>query len=177
MKYLFIIPFITSFFILVTCCNKLYPDEQLSTKRQDYNGDEIRIDGYYYYFISDNQYSRAVIHFLYRNGLILSTVVLGYELTEIEKEMISYYSSFNKTDWGVFLVDSNTISYEKVISADPAAGISSYIVRKSGYVKNDTTLHFTESYSSNSKETKTINEVWHFRQFNNKPDSTNVFIQ
>ncbi|MDR1372831.1 MAG: hypothetical protein LBJ17_06920 [Dysgonamonadaceae bacterium] len=169
---------ISSLSMFMSCCSTLFPDEKLSMQRKDYNGNEIKIDGYYYYFISDKQYNRAVVHFLYRNGMILSAgSFLGNDLNDIEKEMITYYDSFRKTDWGVFLVDSNIIKYEKVISADPAAGIQSFIIRELGYIDNDTTLHFTDSYSSKNNETKKIDKVWHFKQFDNKPDSTNVCIK
>jgi hypothetical protein len=89
--------------------------------------------------------------------------------------MINEYGGFKSKDhWGVFIVDKNTIQYEKWVGS---TGIGACTFKCTGYIENDTTLHFTESYYSETKETKQIDEIWHFQQFANKPDSTNVYIK
>jgi hypothetical protein len=72
-------------------------------------------------------------------------------------------------------VDSNIIQYERWIEAP--SGVRACFYRCSGYIENDSTLYFTESYYSGRNETKQIDEIWHFKQFENKPDSTNAYIK
>ena len=160
--------------IFLCSCDKLFPDDKLILKRVDYTGSELRMDGYYYCYFENTDIT--VVYFLYRNGILRSAGgYSGYILDDIEKEMLKYYEKNVKVDWGVFTVNENKIQYEKWIEAP--SGVRAVINRRSGYIENDTTFHITESYYSGTKETKQINEVWHFKQSANKPDSTNVYIK
>jgi hypothetical protein len=159
--------------VFLSSCNTLFPDDQLTMQRVDYNGNELRTDGYYYYFVQEQ--NRTVIYFLYKNGVILwYGTYLTFNIDDIEKEIVN--KSFKSKDhWGVFIVNSNIIQYEMWIEAP--SGVRACINRCSGYIENDSTLCFTESYNSGRNETRQIDEVWHFKQFDNKPDSTNVYIK
>jgi len=166
---------ISSLSICMSCCSKLFPDEKLTMQREDYTGNELKIDGYYYCYFERTDVT--AICFLYRNGIIISASgYLGSELNGIEKEMVAYYPKLNsKIYWGIFSINSNTIQYEKWIESP--SGINAAINRRSGYIENDTTFHITDSYYSGTKETEQVDEVWHFKQFANKPDSTNNYIK
>ena len=166
---------ISSLSVFMSCCSKIFPDEKLSMQRKDYNGNELRIDGYYYCYFEKTDIT--VIYFLFRNGIIRHAGGYSrYFEDNREQEMVSYYSkSTSKTDWGVYVINGNQIQYEKWIEAP--SGVRAAINRRSGYIENDTTFHITESYNSGTGETKQINEIWRFKQFNNKPDSTNVYIK
>ena len=169
------IAFILCFTFLFSSCDRLFKDEELLLSKTPYLGDELRIDGYYYHFVSES--NRTVIHFLYRNGIILwGGTYATTNINEAETEMVKLYSEVRnrKDSWGVFLVEDNKIQYEELVESPNGASLAIY--RRSGYIENDTTIHFIESYYSGRKETKQINEVWHFKQFDNKPDSTNNFI-
>jgi hypothetical protein len=155
-------------------CSTIFPDDNLTLKRVDYKGNELRIDGYYYCYFEKTDIT--VIYFLFRNGIIRNTGGYSrYNEDNREQEMVSYYGKSTKTDWGVFVIDGNKIQYEKWIEAP--SGVRASINRRSGYIENDTTFHITESYYSGTGETKQVDEVWHFKQFDNKPDSTNVYIK
>jgi hypothetical protein len=70
---------------LLSCCNKLFPDEKLTLQRRDYIGKELRTDGYYYYFTQNN----TVVYFLYKNGIILCAhSYSSHDLNTIESEMV-----------------------------------------------------------------------------------------
>ena len=58
----------------------------------------------------------------------------------------------------------------------PSGGGTPAYVRE-GKILNDTTFHITTSYRSNGSERHEKDEVYHFRQFYPKPDSTNNFIK
>ena len=159
---------------LISCCNVLFPDENLTIKRRDYTGNELRTDGYFYYFQEST--NLIYVRFLYRNAIILS--VGGYappDLGDVEKRIINPIMN-SKDHWGVFVVDGNTIKYEKWIGSSSSSP-KAYLYNCTGKILNDTTIHFTESFNSETNKTNTINEVWHFKQFFPKPDSTNVYIK
>ena len=164
--------------MLMSCCSTLYPDEKLTMQREDYKGNELRIDGYYYRQEVTDIYSRTMVMFLYRTGIALScgnfsTIDLNY----VEEEMPNRYNLLqkHKTGWGIFSINENLIQVEQWVESPSGASVSIY--RRSGHIENDATIHFAESYYSGRNETKQINEVWHFKQFDSKPDSANVYIK
>ena len=161
--------------MFMSCCNKLFRDEKLTIQRTDYNGNELRFDGYYYCYYEETDVT--VVYFLFRNGIIRGAGgYTRFNENNREQEMISYYNKFSpKTDWGVFIIDEKKILFEKWVESP--SGVSASVNRKSGYIENDTTFHITESYYSGTKETKQVNEIYHFKQFDNKPDSTNNYIK
>jgi len=159
--------------LILVACKALNPDENLTIQRVDYTGNELRTDGYYYYFFENN----TVVYFLYRNGIILCAHSYpSNDLNFVEKEMVKIYSEIRKQKfgWGVFLICNNTIEYE---TWNVPISVSMPIIRCKGYIENDTTFCITESYYSDLKKTEYSNEIYHFKQFNNKPDSTNVYIK
>jgi hypothetical protein len=78
-----------------------------------------------------------------------------------------------KDCWGVFNIKDNIIKFERWY---PGQGAKKAYVRE-GIILNDTTFHITKSYRSNGSELKDADEVYHFRKFSPKPDSTNVFVK
>ena len=152
--------------MFIFSCRALF-DEKLTLLRKDYTGNELRTDGYYYVSRQENH---SAVYFLYRNGIVL--FVGGYS-DNFEEKMVNYKAK-SKSDWGVFIVDGNFIQYEKWIGS---TGISACLSKSTGHILNDTTIHFTERYNSEYKTTRSIDEVWHFKQFSPKPDSTNNIIK
>ncbi|MDR2408232.1 MAG: hypothetical protein LBE13_08995 [Bacteroidales bacterium] len=174
MKTVILIISMCSINFLLSCCNKLFPDEKLSIQREDYTGNELRTDGYYY--LQEKDYERTIVMFLYRNGIILSgRIYFTLDLNVVEKEMVSKYNELGneKPYWGVFTITNNNFEYEQWVA--PTEGIS--VSKNTGYIENNTTFHITEKFFSYNKTKYSVNEIWHFKQFANKPDSTNVYIK
>jgi len=166
------------FGIIFYSCNKLFPDDNLTLNRVDYNGEDLRMDGYYYQQKENVEFPYTLPMFLYRNGIVISCGSFSTtDLNVVEKEMPDRYDIFRKykDGWGVFLVDGKKIEYEKWIGA--SSGVKLVIKRCLGWIENDTTFHITESYNSGTSTTEQVNEIWHFKQFSPKPDSTNVYIK
>lgn len=166
--------FIFILFLLFQCCDKLFPDEKLLMDRKDYTGNELRTDGYYYYFTKSNN---TVVYFLYRNGIIVCAHSYStHDLNFVENEMVKAYSLIRKykDGWGVFAINGNKIEYE---IWNASTGFSLPTIRRIGYIKNDTTFCITESYYSDIKRTEKEETVYCFKQFDNKLDSTNVYIK
>jgi hypothetical protein len=152
-------------------CNKLFPDEKLTIQRVDYTGNELRTDGYYYY--QDANYT--VVEFLYRNSIILSARAYSFhDLNIVEKKMLERYNEIraDKIGWGVFRISGKTIEYEMW---DTSVGGGLPILKCIGIIDNDTTFRIIQCIELGKKFEK--NEVYHFRQFSPKPDSTNKWIK
>ena len=164
-----------SFLIIISCCNDLFPDEKLTLQRRDYTGNELRIDGYYYLYQQDPERTQLLI--LYRNGILISTRSYpSHDLNVIEKSLLSAYDELKneKTRWGVFMVLNSKIEYERW---NGTTGIGLPIIKRKGIIENDTVFRITETYYSDSKKTDYQEFVYRFKQFDNKPDSTNIFIK
>lgn len=162
-----------------SCCLFLYTEEDdpLYTKKMDYNGNEIKLNGYYYKSNDTNYYSEG--HFFYRNGIFIDVGGLRNSLSEYDEYIIDvmnyeYYKN-QKACWGVFIIEDDKILLERWQPFNP---FRAYI--KQGEILNDTTFQLTKIYRMVNEE-KTdeieINEIFHFREFSPKPDSTNVFIK
>ncbi len=176
MKKIVLILFVLGLIISISCCRGMFTDEELTLQREVYIGNELKIDGYYYYIVPES--NRTVIWFFYRNGVVLHGGTYGsMDFDEIETIMVERYSQLKKlkSSWGVFLIDGDKIQIETW--AEAPNGVSLATFRYSGNIINDTTIHITETYYSGRNETKQVDKVWHYKQFDNKPDSTNTFIK
>jgi len=162
--------------IAVCSCKKIFHiDDKLSLERQDYSGNQLRIDGYYSCKFG-NLYR---IYFLYSDGTVLSGGdVFEDKLQEQEQKYIdgSFFASKkeNKLYWGVFNIDIKIIKIEKWY---PSSGGGMPVYLHKGEIQNDTTFLITKSIHSKTGKEKDLNETYHFRQFSPKPDSTNTFIK
>lgn len=149
--------------LLVASCTSLVP---LSIERQEYNGNNLRIDGLYY--LPGEYY-----FFLFQNGVYFDGGSTGLNLNAIEE--LYFNKSFNKNVyilpycWGIFNIQGNQINIEKWTSTDAFAPYKT--TKFSGQVLNDTTLIINHPASSIGSDT------FYFHQFMYKPDSTNKFIK
>jgi len=162
--------------IFMSCCSTLFPDEKLTMQKKDYKGNELRIDGYYYHHQKDGNYEFTLVVFLYRDGIIISTRAYpSLDLSIVETEMIKEYDEIKKrkVSWGVFGINDNRIEYEEWTSPTERMTLR----RNTGYIENDTTFRIVEHFFSYNRKTYQVNQVWHFKPFDNKPDSTNVYIK
>jgi hypothetical protein len=153
-------------------------DDKLSLAKIAYNGNEFRIDGYYY----ENDPYRPQFHvfFLYKNGIILDGNVIEVVKT-IEKEeeyRNGYYATHAakyKYKWGVFQIEGSKIKYEKWVPVQGPLRAVTY----EGIILNDTTFVINKYYRMKDIDKKApleVNWEYHFKQFSPKPDSTNGFI-
>jgi len=167
----------TILFLSMNQCEKYNKDDELSIKRTDYTGNQLRIDGYYYRTWEDMMYTM----FFYQNGIILYGG--AFSQSEIVEREIRYkngtfYNHVNgiKYLWGTFKIEGNKISFERWQPTQPY--LRSYV--ETGKILNDTTFIITELYRMQNGEktnVKEVNEIYHFKQFSPKPDSTNSFIE
>lgn len=157
----------------------LLSHDELSIARQNYSGDELRIDGYYYTEVNGLLFSAS---FFYKNGVFLDGGGSKEDIKAmdnyIQNEFISRqgYKEY-RVSWGVFLIGVNSIKFEHWY---PSSGGSLKAYVREGVILNDSTFRITQSYRNQKGEKTEItsrNETYHFRAFSPKPDSTNCFVQ
>lgn len=156
---------------------QFWKDDKLSLIKSTVNSDLLRIDGYYYREVNSKYYS---IYFFYNDGTLLygGGGLTFQELIELEARFTTdiWLNSVRKYKdfWGLFTIEGNKIEFEHWYSSS-GGPYPAYI--RSGEILNDTTFRITQSMRSNGKEVNEKNEVYHFKQFGPKPDSTNNFIK
>lgn len=167
---------LTSLMITFTSCEKLMPeDDELTLTQQDYNGDELRTDGYYYLKSNPDHFMGG--YFFYKNGIhsFVGGRFLLDNMEELENNLRNNYYDLNHIYiYGLFQINDTNIKFERLY---PGEIKTAYI--REGTILNDTTFHITESYrmKDNKKtEVRVKDEIYHFKQFSPKPDSTNSFI-
>ncbi len=171
-RYLFLI---IGLLMFMSSCDKLFPDEKLTLQRKNYTGNELRTDGYYYTQFGDIY----KIYFFYSNGILFSGGdVYKNNISEYEQRYkdgsFGLSKKNNKLYWGLFQIKDNKVKVEKWYPSS-GGGMPAYL--HSGEILNDTTFVITKSVHPKTGKEKELNEVYHFKQFDNKPDSTNNFIK
>lgn len=151
-------------------------NEELSFVRNDYNGNELRTDGYYYHKDVGIENTRLYILFLYKNGYLLYgnyPKLDELEARENEYKNGQYYKNVKKYQnyWGLFSIDSTTIQYELLYYGPFRAYVDS------GKIINDSTFVILKRKSSYNNDEKVLQDTFHLKQLSPKPDSINVFIK
>ena len=159
--------------MLFTNCSVFYEKDEVLPNAKPYTGNQLRTNGYYYLITpSDNVIYKPLV--LYTNGVLLFTILGsgGNTLEEMDNIIRKLYIqdtqySKDKYNWGVFFINGNNTIKIHILSHFYPHRESVY----EGVILNDTTFHITKSSNGNR------NDMYHFRQFSPKPDSTNVFIK
>jgi hypothetical protein len=175
--------FLLLFNFSTTGCDKvrLFSDDDLSLAPQAYNGAELKVDGYYY---KRSKRSNGMLFgslFFYRNGVCLDVGGTREQLEDIDEYITneiliddSYMEI--KVFWGAFQIKSDTIKFEFWYS-NSGGPFPAYV--REGVIINDTTFLIVERYRyQNGEKTEAIpkSELYHFRAFTPKPDSTNSYV-
>lgn len=158
--------FVISLMIILSACK----DDELMLQRTPYIGNELRIDGYYY----EQAYNCTSVKFSYRNGVLLvAGGYLSYNIDSVEKQLLNSYEKIkhSKISWGVFVIKGSTIEYS-FWDTSVGGGLPTY--KSIGYIENDTTFCITRTINKEGSIFKR-NDVYHFKQFSPKPDSTGAY--
>lgn len=167
-----------SFFLLLTASSCDKELQELMMSKTPYNGNELRIDGYYYSDEVDaSDYGVAVF---YRDGVCYH--LFGTDFTEpldeyIEQEIL-LNSSFvddlrtTPTHIGVFQIAGESIEFETWEAGRDITTFSHF-----GDIINDTAFILRERVNNDQGVTFEENITYRFKQFSPKPDSTTRFIE
>jgi hypothetical protein len=169
-----------SFSILLIGCreSQLLNDDELTLTKEGFVGKQLRLDGFYFDKWTGGVYGTI---FFFRNGICLDVGGVGENVQELERqieEVILISDEYKKTkyNWGVFNIRGDSIKFELWY---PSSGgpLKAYV--REGVIVNDTTFLITESYRNQNDEkteARPKSELYHFRAFAPKPDSTNDYV-
>lgn len=163
------------FLLSLTGCGKWLQDEELTLAKQPYNGNELKLNGYYYYL-----HNGFVFHtyFFYKNGVCLyGNSFYQDDMFEGMNQVFlsdNFLHNLHKHNYGVFQIINDSIVFEKWAIGEGPKPVTRYL----GTILNDTTFIINQHKSPHSGEVyQSNNEVFHFHAFSPKPDSTNRYIQ
>jgi hypothetical protein len=161
--------------VLSATCPRIGPcRNHFEMARQNFTGNQLRTDGYYYGEPIANL-SQVGLYYLYRNGILLldaetlSNVINGNVSSPILSGNI-------KTVWGVFAINGSSIEMETWI---PSINGCEAVKLERGEILNDTTFVITrlERRGDGRLDSEDVRLIYRFRRLAPKPDSTNSFIQ
>lgn len=167
--------------LILIGCKDIFQDEKYTLIRTSYLDNQLRINGYYYVSVNETdsingQYFNVI--FLYKNGI---AIFAGGGKREEMEEMIKkkeFYNYIEKVPsaWGIFNIENDSIKIERPKSY---GWFDSYMFTLIGSIQDDSTIYIVKDVSStgNGGKPRIINQIYHFREFTPKPDSTNVFIK
>ena len=162
------------FFLILSSCWR--EDDILKNEREDYIGDNLCIDGFYYDYYQGKIQN---VIFLYRNGIYFLVNGDGKERTSpdevktlLTEEHIKSCRTW-KLDWGIFIIKDNDILIEKWSST--GAGWKT-TVTELGTILNDTSFTITKRGKSQTGIKDAYYEYF-FYPYSPKPDSTNSYIK
>ena len=175
MKKIFEYSIIVFLLMFSSCLKENIP---LSNSREDYLGDQLRIDGFYHQITKDGYIVNAV--FYYRNG-ILFQILIHSEFSNpadfvslLTKERIELYRK-GKYNWGIFKIKGNEFLSEHWET--PTQGNYLATITRAGEILSDTSYVITKYINSQRGLAGGGDSYWYFYPFSPKPDSTNVFIK
>lgn len=178
MKKLLILLILAFFVVYSNSCKDSGPlikPFPLTFERQDYSGNEIRLDGYFYLPWNDSDRTRISRgFFFYTNGVV--HVTSSGEISKLEDNFVrdGYHNKIKDwhTSWGLFKINGTKIEIEF-----PTLGGRSAPMIHSGLILNDSTFKITRITTEKHDRISEVDETYYFRHFSPKPDSTNSVIK
>jgi len=167
---------ISTILLMNSSCYDRGPDDELFLEKVPYEGKELRMDGFYYTEYTNEDGIFWDIYFFYRDGSLIYTGAPVYGLEVFEQHIINGVfdgNNISKYRLGVFQIKEDSIFFERWYPTERP--LKAWI--KSGIILNDTTFHITSWKRMKTDEVYTKDEIYKFKQFNYKPDSTNSYIK
>ncbi|MBO7588753.1 MAG: hypothetical protein J6T18_04935 [Bacteroidaceae bacterium] len=157
----------------------LFPDDKPTLEQKRYEGENLRIDGFYCYDSKDDYYDHTTkIFVFYRNGIVMGGVGTYYSKVYetynslIEEQAQGYYADVIDW-WGLFEIEDSIIRLEYYLPS--MYGHHTYLMQ--GTILNDTTFHMIKGKQSDKSDYETIDYLYSFHKTEAKPDSTNKFFR
>lgn len=171
-----LIQFLSSIALTLYGCNDLFEDESFLLTKTTNTSLMLRTDGYYYGPLGIDSWCNVLI--FYKNGIMIDGGAYN-NLSTFEESCIN--GTFNsvvlnkKHCWGLYKIDSLTISIENVI---PFGGLNRIAIIKSGNILDEKSFSlYKEEESWNEGTEEEIDITYYFVQFSPKPDSINPWIK
>lgn len=147
-------------------------DEPLTLERQEYIGQEIRTDGYFYRSYMPGYYD---FMFFYKDGVFYTSSAEAENISALDAHIFKVYSNRKSVKsstppdgWGLFKIEGKGIEINRWHTGDggrKAGGMT-------GAILNDSTIEITRRHLLyDISWEKEVNEQFNFRSFPIKKDS------
>lgn len=166
---------LTLLLLLLFTFSSCEKDKELTLSIQPYYGNELRLDGYYYY-LNDSMGMVFDTYFFYQNGVCI------YGNSFHQEEVFEYMNyiflsdfflnNMTKDNYGAFVIQDDSIVIEKWALTQGPKPVSRY----TGRILNDTTFIINQYRNPYTDEREQLNNLFHFHAFSPKPDSTNTYV-
>jgi hypothetical protein len=168
--------------IVLFGCRKLNlcKDDELSLARKDLKSDILRIDGCYWGGGDTTSSSPYVyIYYMYSNGVFFTTESSSYYDVLDSNIVIDYTNEFGKTikaAWGVFQINDSIIEIDQW--RPTLRGCTKTMYEKGRILDSNTfVINIIEYRDAGEVErSKEVEWMFHFYPLEQKPDSTNNFV-
>jgi hypothetical protein len=161
-------------FACLSCTLIRYDNEELTFQQTVNESKALRLDGYYFRERNTTTHSANIL-FLYNNGIIHDVGSLEPDnINVLNDEFFRTKVKNLRTCWGLYRITSDSIKFEKWYDG---SGPPKVVFVRSGAILNDSTFQIIKVTRSNGEEPTKVNELYHFRHFHPKPDTTNAFIK
>ena len=145
-------------------CDK-YSRKDFSFERMDYEGDELKINGYFYREFNTDSYE---VFYLYKNGVIYGPHIYPIstinELEDFLAKDALESNEENPTSWGVFKINGKNIIIEEW---GEGTGGPYPVIEREGIIENNNSINFSVP----------IDVIFEFQEFSPKRDSINEWIE
>lgn len=169
-----------AYMLTSSCCDKLLSDDLLTIEKKEYNGTQLRIDGYYYHVSSIDGRIISIV-FFYNNGVIFFMNGDGSKIQDLyywdnralSNEWINLMKK-EKICWGIYHIENENIVIQRW--GGSIGGVHP-VMTSYGNIINDTTYKITKTTDSQTNDVWNGEIIYNFRAFSPKPDSTNVYVK
>ena len=162
-------------FICSSCSHFGSNSEALNMQREVNDSKKMRVDGFYF-SLNKTSVPNADVYFFYRNGVVqhMGSVAENEFSIRLRDDKFLKKVRGQRVSWGLYRVVSDTIEFERWYHA---GGSEKLALLRKGIILNDSTFLINSVSSKKRGEYDSTNELYHFKKFHPKPDSTNEFIE
>lgn len=167
-------------FLLIASILPACKKNKFTFSPQSQNNPPLMLSGYYdhTYKINNDSLHHEII-FLYTNGVVLFASSAESRLSERESEFRNgkYHDAVknSKNDWGPFKINDGILEFQRWFPAENAP-VHFYTCK---ILNNQSFEIYQTGYMVRGKknQTRNISEVYTFKAFAPKPDSTNQYVK
>lgn len=168
-------------FCVIVICVSSCKDAKLIIPKEVNLTNKLNLNGYFYLKTSVPFDNTNDVYFLYENGIILyvGSLSANDEITisnYINNEVLKYKTVYkSKSGWGLYKITNDKIDFEIWFVRNAGEKIKTF--KYTGDILNKNTFKINNIYNGYTKKNVLIEDLFEFRQFSPKPDSTNNFIK
>ena len=151
-----------------------YDKKALTYKNKFVFDNQFRMDGVYTWKRYSDKNTYYYVYF-FKNGMCCD---IGIENPDEDffTECIEIWPNARNIPyfWGCFIVEDNILKIQTYDASSLNWSTKYRVKERWAKILNDTTIHFFKEFGARGGNVRDLDELFHFRHCENKPDSTNI---